>query len=93
MVPQEVPIGKLEYRGIIFYPNNAPEVNYKQRYECGCFWGILGSDSAANVDFYAEESVSSIIKESLQSFSSIKQGHLYFACDIILSWKYLRRKG
>ena len=33
LVPMEVPIGKVKYRGSIIHSNNAPEVKYKQKDE------------------------------------------------------------
>ena len=84
MGPLEFPIVNLKDISRTVYPNNAPEVEYKQNDKIRCCFGILASAFAAIGDFYTEEAVSRSIKESLQFFSSRKQGCTEFVRDLML---------
>ena len=75
------------------YPNNAPEVKYKQNDKISCFFGSLASVFATIGNFRAEEAAPRRIKESIQFFSSRKHGCMEFALDRMLSCKYVHRKG
>ena len=92
LVPMEVPIGKVKYRGSIIHSNNAPEVKYKQKDESSCYFWCFTSAFAAIGGFYSEQALSSRIEESLQFCSPRKQGRLKFSRDVILSHRYFQRR-
>ena len=77
----------------IVYPNSATEVKYKQNDERSCHFGISEYAFEAIDGFYEEEPVSSMIKESPQFFSSIKQLRMSSYRDLMLSHQYVQIEG